>query len=300
MTERRFRMSRRRLLIATAGLSMTSPVTGCGPLGGHATTLDGLVTELSNSLSPSQAYRMPNPDERASVTRGIRSLHTGGINAARAELATVGFRAELVPDAQSRRDYVVARSERGTERAWGMLILAASTPAPDILLEVPHPRADLGTEFLGLDLLRSLPRSALLIAGAHRRADSENADVAHNPESMFHQIAVEYSMRGAMQLQLHGFADSSLQHRDIVVSAGPGLASPPAQDIADALDNGFDVCRAWNGRCGEIEGRTNVQAIEAASRSSPFVHLEINRTTRASTHRQSDLKSSLIRVLRAL
>ena len=87
---------------------------------------------------------------------------------------------------------------------------------------MPHPGSDRHTEQLGLALFRALPGAALLIAGAHRRAADGTADVAHQPDSMFHALATHLADRGADQLQLHGFDDDSLADHDIVISAGAG------------------------------------------------------------------------------
>jgi hypothetical protein len=59
--------------------------------------------------------------------------------------------------------------------------------------------------------------------------------------------------------------------------------------IADDLTRaGFKVCRAWTRRCGSLEGRTNAQAVAAVHRH-PFIHLEINRSTRDDPQRSRAL-----------
>ncbi|GAB3131341.1 hypothetical protein GCM10027289_17380 [Tsukamurella serpentis] len=293
-------MSRRDLLRGAAGLSLTTPLLACGSGTAGPVNLDELVADLSASLVPDQPYRVPTAQERATVVRGLRTIGSGGLDAARGELAGVGFRVEQARDEPSGQDLVVVRSETATERAWGTVVLSVAHPDPRVLIEVPHPRADMQTEFIGLSLLRAVPGAALLIAGAHRRADGGRADVAHNAESVFHQVAVDYSIRGAAQIQLHGYADGSLPGKDIVVSAGSGPTSEVARDIAGALGGAFDVCRAWTDRCGRLEGRSNVQGTDAAERGSVFVHLEANNTVRTRQQDRSEFEAALSRVLREI
>jgi hypothetical protein len=111
---------------------------------------------------------------------------------------------------------------------------------------------------------------------------------------MFHALATHLAERGATQLQLHGFHDDSLADHDIVISAGAGTPDRRIEETADTLrDAGFNVCRAWERRCGNLEGRTNAQGRAAAVRGYPFLHLEINRSTRDDPERSATLVHAL-------
>ena len=110
---------------------------------------------------------------------------------------------------------------------------------------------------------------------------------------MFHALANHLAGHGASQLQLHGFHDDSLANHDIVISAGAGTPDRRTKQMADALTNAdFDVCLAWTEHCGSLEGRSNAQGLAAADRY-PFLHLEINRSTREDPERTATLIHTL-------
>jgi hypothetical protein len=92
-------------------------------------------------------------------------------------------------DPATDRRYSLATSRVDTDRSSGLLAIDLTLPPPQVVVEVPHPGSDRHTERLGLALFRALPRAALLIAGAHRRAAQGAADVAHQSDSMFHALA---------------------------------------------------------------------------------------------------------------
>lgn len=197
-------------------------------------------------------------------------------------------------DPVTSRQYALAASRPRTRRAWGLLVIDLTAAPVDLLLEVPHPVADQDTEHIGLALFRAIPGAALLVAGAHRRAATGAADVAHQPKSLFHALATHLADRGLAQLQLHGFHDASLPSHQIVISAGTGQPDKHAEQTADHLTRaGFDVCRAWSQGCGSLEGHRNVQGRAAAKHGHPFIHLEINRSTRASPSPRAALTESI-------
>jgi hypothetical protein len=110
---------------------------------------------------------------------------------------------------------------------------------------------------------------------------------------MFHALATHLADRGATQVQLHGLHDDSADH-EIVVSAGAATPTEHTEAVADALaDADFDVCRAWTRRCGSLEGRTNAQGLAAAVRGLPFLHVEINRSTRDDDRRSTALVETI-------
>jgi hypothetical protein len=227
---------------------------------------DGLGTWLRGRLramSPEGPYRPPSPAERADGAAGLRSLLRG---AGPGALSGLGF--EVVPGG----DHTVVAGEAGTERAWGAVVLDGMGP-PRRVVAVPHPIADRLTAWLGLELFRAAPGSALLLAGTHRRASGGAADVAHRTDSMFHVFADVLAAHAPVEVQPHGFAAATLPDVDAVVS--PGAAA--YDDAHDALRNalvarGFRVRPEWT---GPLDGSTNVQGHAAAARGTAFLHLEL-------------------------
>ncbi len=257
-------------------------------------SLDTRLAQLVDRLDPGGRYRDPTPDEGRQAIRATDQLLTG--NPATALFDQLGLDTSVAVDAATNRRYALAASRPQTSRAWGLLVIDLTARPLDLLLEVPHPVADQDTEQIGLALFRAIPGAALLVAGAHRRAAAGAADVAHQTQSLFHTLATHLASRGLAQLQLHGFDDDSLPDHQIVVSAGAGQPDHNAEQLAAHLTGaGFDVCRTWSRRCGSLEGRSNTQGLAAAQHGYPFIHLEVDHSTRAS----SDLRATLIDTIAA-
>lgn len=248
------------------------------------------VAAFAASLPPRAPYRPPTPAEREEAATAILAAwarHPAD------SLAGLGFSVQESTDSATGRDYVLVASEPGAERGWGCYV-AEPAVTPRLVIEVPHPNSDLYTERAGVALHRLEPGSVLLLAGAHRRAGRRAADVAHREDSVFHAVAARLAQLGLPQIQLHGFVDASLPGTDLILSAGAGEATPAHDETADALrDAGFTVCRAWAGGCGGLEGTTNVQGRLAARLGTPFLHVEINRTTRQCPHRRAAVVRAL-------
>ncbi|MGI5130176.1 hypothetical protein ACQEVB_25475 [Pseudonocardia sp. CA-107938] len=241
--------------------------------------LDELVARLSAYADRDQPYRPPRPDERDGLLAGLQPLRDGRPPAP--DVARFGMDPVAGTDASTGKRWVGAVSRTGDERAWGAVLAGADEPS-SMLVEVPHIKADLHTEDLGLAVFRARPGALLLIAGAHRDADSGRADVAHHADSLFHAIAAAWGGAGLPQLQLHGFSDDSLPGHDAVVSPGGSAPGPLLTRVSAALATaaGLGVCRADEQDCGALEGRTNEQGRAAAAAHTEFVHVELNRTTR--------------------
>jgi len=280
------RLPRRAVLHAIlGGAALALPACGTPT----RAALGDTVAQLVEQLDPDGPYRHPTPAERDRALAAVDRLASAATTAAAEQFRQIGMDVSAGTDAATGRPYALAASRGGSDRSWGMLALDLTIPPLKVVVEVPHPGSDRHTEQLGLALFRALPGAVLLIAGAHRRAAHGTADVAHQPDSMFHALATHLADHGAGQLQLHGFHDDSLTDHDIVISAGAGTPDHRTEQLADDLTRaGFDVCRAWTDHCGSLEGRTNAQGLAAAHRH-PFVHLEINRSTRDDPHRTAAL-----------
>jgi hypothetical protein len=253
------------------------------------TDLEHRVEDFAGALSPDAPYRAPRSDERGTALAGLLPLLDGTATSADT-LRPLGFTVESGVDDVSGRPFVLAATEPGTERGWGMYIADRST-APRLVIEVPHPNADLDTEALGIELYRRTPGAVVLIAGAHRRAAGERADVAHHTDALFHAVAGELAQRGLPQVQLHGFDEQSLPGYDVVVSAGRARPGPAATRVADRI--GPSACRGWDDECGKLEGTTNVQGKFAAEHGFVFLHIEVTGRLRESVPARAELARAL-------
>ena len=254
--------------------------------------LNSLVATFTAGMSAGQEYRPPETGEQRTAASGIAALLDSG-GAASPDLEKLGFSVRDGVDAETGRTYTVATNEPGTERAWGMYVIDRSAP-PSLVVEVPHPAFDLRTELSGLAYFRRVPGAVLLIAGAHRKADDSHADVAHEENSIFHVVATTLAGRGLAQVQLHGFHDENLPDTDVVLSSGATVAGDAARRAASRLQaDGFAVCRAWEEKCGALEGTTNVQGKAAQQDGTVFLHVEMSRTVRESDARRTALVQAL-------
>lgn len=236
-----------------------------------------VVEDFAAALRTDAPYRPPDPDERRALVDAVTEL--GGPALVPPE-SPPGFHVSTGVDPSTGRRFAMLASTPNAERGWGLYLVDLSA-ATRIAVQVPHPRADLRTEGLGVALFRALPGAVLMVAGTHRRVANGAGDVAHEANSMFHAVAEEQSRRGIPQLQLHGFDDTSLPDADVIISPGAGEHRSSHEEIVDLLAAAdLRVCAAWRSRCGDLEGRTNEQGKTAAATNTPFFHVEISRTTR--------------------
>ncbi|GAA1246988.1 hypothetical protein GCM10009609_08160 [Pseudonocardia aurantiaca] len=277
---------------AVAVLALVVAVTVLAVMATRSATpvaLEEQVREFTRQLTPGGPYRAPEREERHAVVGAVAAMAAAGPEAAgdagadaRRELDRAGFAVAVVPDKAGHR-YLVAQSDPASERSWGLVALPLERLAR-LIVEVPHPNSDYGTENVGLAVLGALPDAIYLQAGAHRRAAGERADVAHQEDSLFHALAVDLSVRLRLpQLQLHGFGERDELDDDVVISSGPADPEPVVRAVADRLEeSGLSVCRAWARRCHGLEGTTNVQAAAADRAGLPFAHVEMSAWVRRS------------------
>lgn len=249
------------------------------------TDLEHRITSYTARFRAGTGYRPPRRADREAVAKAVGLVLDGHPQQARTRLAAVNFDLRTLTDNATGRQYVEVadRTASGPRpRGWGRVYIDLSAPAR-WSVQVPHPVADARTEQLGVAVLRSTPGGVLVLAGAHRRAGAgDSADVAHSRNTVFAAVCAELARRHLPGLQVHGFADKSAPRYNVIVSAGS--AARPDRTDANALTSnlrkrGFAVCRAWLRSC-PLEGKTNVEASEAAKRGSRFLHVEFAHTVR--------------------
>lgn len=248
------------------------------------TSLAAVVDRYTTGLRRSGPYRPPSPQEVALASSFVAGLAVGDPSAA----AALGLR--TVPAADGR---VALLPPSPGEAPWVVLVLTPGV-VPSVLVEVPHPYADLHTEVAGLGLASRLPGAVLLQAGAHRvasavpgsrRREDCPADVAARPDALFSRLADGLVARlGVAQVQWHGFADRP--GVDVVASPGAAAAGPLlASAVARLGAQGFRVLGGDDAGMSDLAGRRNVQGLAAAAAGTPFVHLELSRSVRSRRER---------------
>jgi hypothetical protein len=281
-----------RFVVGMAILATT--VSACGraePAPAPAAVDPGaLVVAGVAELTTDDPYRDPTRTERTTAREGVGQLLEGSS----AAFGDLEFRATDGVDPVTGRPFLLLVDE--SDRGWGSMLVDRSAPIR-VVVQVPHPRFDINTEVLGVDVQRAVPGSVLLVAGAHRTADGGSADVAHNDQSFFHVVATEFARHDVPAIQLHGFADKNLPDAEAVVSSSAGSVSDLSRAVADGLDDrGLAVCRAWAKRCGRLEGTRNEQGRAAADRDTAFVHLELGWSIRSERERRDEVVEALAEV----
>jgi len=282
------------LLICVAVIVLLRPP---GPV--DKVDLAAEVSHFTGALSPDAPYRPPSEQERAAALDGLVPLLTGhtDLDSARKPLGPLGFTVSDGVDEATGRHFALASTKPEAVRGWGMYI-ADYDARPRLVIEVPHPNFDLNTEQVGIELHRRVPGSVVLVAGAHRKAGDNTADVAHNADSLFNAVAMELARLGLPQVQLHGFDDRSLPDTDVVVSSGATPHTPVHERIADRLaDGGLVVCRVWAQPCGNLEGKRNVQGTATEGLGGVFAHIESASEVRSRPELRSRLVDALVDML---
>ena len=196
-------------------------------------------------------------------------------------------------------DDLDANADGRADRGWGMVVVA-DDPALSLHVQVPHPRADIGTDREGLALYRALGARSLEIAGAHRDSGalgtcqgSPTSDPAHDAAHPFQAATEAISHTEVDQdflvIQLHGKAATSCPTLDLYLSGGLPTRSGPAWELGQRLGMEHPTLRvgvAGDGQPCELIAGRNVQGrllnaapgpvctTAAARASGHFIHIE--------------------------
>ncbi|MFB7616081.1 hypothetical protein [Kitasatospora sp. NPDC056181] len=266
-----------------------------GPTGPLPVDLAARVDAYTAGFAAGTPYTVPDAVQRRAVADGVVAALDGRPEQAGQALAPVGYRlSEFTEAGSGRRVAEIAEDGPADRRGWGRVYLDLS--AKDYWsVQVPHPVSDSRTEMLGVDLFRAAPGGVLVLAGAHRRAGADgSSDPAHRSDTVFAAVIEALTARGLPGIQVHGFDEGSLPGQDTVVSSGAGQAGPAAELTAAGLGRaGFAVCRAWQEKCGQLEGTTNVEGRFAAGLAVPWLHVELANALRTEPARRAAVAAAL-------
>jgi hypothetical protein len=209
----------------------------------------GLTVRSVDSATRPRAqpsYRSPDAGELAIGVRGLASLRRNDPTGASAALSSLGFTVTADHDTGSAdpvtwpggRPYLLAVSESGTEREWGLYLLDTSTWLR-LCIAVPHTHYDENCHALALRLWRKIPGSLLMMATVHRNTPWAGhpggvADQADEVDSLFHHASTDvFVATNVPMVQIHGCKDG--YGYGAVVSTGSAHLTLPALRIADQL-----------------------------------------------------------------
>lgn len=272
--------------------------------------LDRWVAEFVASI-PGRGdggYVPPTRQQADVLGVAVRAARADDLVTASRVLGPLAFQVRELRDSVTGRRLVVLVEQRGTDgswpHAWGMYVIAPRA-ASTILIEVPHPVADEGTEKLGVAAFRAGAAAALLVAGAHRSATGD-ADVAHEAGSAFEAVHESLILPGMRVVQLHGFDGDTHPSRygDSVVSDGIDAAEVSVPSAATAAvaaavsEAGFQVCLQHRDACSGLAATSNVQGKSARRLGGSFVHIEVETAIRADPARGRQLARVAVAALR--
>lgn len=277
----------------------------------HETTLAGYIAGAKAAMKDEaqNGYRSPKRAEIEAWRQAVADLASG-----RPQVAERGLRAELpvyrvaaVHTPEGRTYLALEPRDPANHPGWGRLLARPWAGRP-LILEVPHPRLDLSTPAEGAKLLKQTDARFLLLAGAHRCANSSPSgcdgettvcegamtpypvsDMAHNtgtPFDIAHRTLQEAHPE-RIAVSLHGNGRTSTCG-DLFLSAGvAGKSTALVRAIANAVpaSTGLEVATEGPGATCPLAGTTNVQGRwsngaakpctgEAGQPSGRFLHVE--------------------------
>jgi hypothetical protein len=191
---------------------------------------------------------------------------------------------------------IAVLTERHRRQGVGVYAMRTGAGSPArLVVEVPHPRADLNTEILGPLLFDTLHADALLVATTHRSV----ADMAHRSDTVFAGVDAAIVGARSVVVQVHGFDESRHDGgAQVVLSSTEMPASPLVRRLADKLaDAGFNTCVYDGISCKSLAGTRNVEAAHARSVGAEFVHMELSAGVRGDAQERERLAEALASVL---
>lgn len=289
----------------SGGASATPHPSGSAASAEEVVDLRSRITAFTGRISANRGYEGPDPAQRRAVADGVRYALDGDLSSARKRLATVDWTVRALRDRTHGRAFAELADkddDAAGKRGWGRVYVSLGDGRPRWTVQAPHPVADLHSEQLAVGTLLAVPRGVLVLAGAHRDAGrGGSADAAHRTDTVFDAVCDMLAGQGLPALQVHGYADDSLPDEDVIVSTGRGdTAQQQAGRLAEALTvRGLAVCRAERDRCGDLEGRKNVQGVRADTLRVPFLHVEFSRSVRSGKEPTEDAVGALSEVARS-
>lgn len=250
------------------------------PAGDNLTTW---LTTFDTNITSGQTYSDPTAPNVTDFLNGLAAIARGDTTSSL--LTALGFTIQIGFEAVTKRKYALVYNEFGTARCWGAYMVDLSTEIIRGMVQAPHPVFDQNSEFMALQSWRDHPGTLLMISGSHRTdtTGTNPRDVAHNVNSLYHQVALKYLAYGLPQLAHHGYADATDPAHDIVVSSGSANSWANIRRVADTLTAaGFLVDTNWVTPGGPLVAVTDVQGLAAQTAGTSFCHIEVNNTVRTS------------------
>jgi hypothetical protein len=258
------------------------------------TTVDfeSFIIELETTMPGAftEGFLLPSKSDQQAFRTTILFIMDQEIEAATRLASTfnyelVRFSDQVDSDAES----YILREQQPIEYGWGLYIFRAQAPR-EVVIEAPHPVADVKTSTVALHLYRALDAKALLVGGTHRDANIDgSSDPARNQDGIFQIVHSTLFQPGEepdnkmIFVQIHGY--STARHPDYPeVILGYNWENDPEKDgiLAKVVESmqkhkiHVGICdgKKYQGLCGV----SNVQRQVTAG--GIFLHIELSETIR--------------------
>lgn len=290
---------------AAAGVIIMTVATACGQQApeNQPEKLSSVVSRVIKASPDREStnYTPPSPAVAQAIASGVAEL----MNTGQADLSSYDQVPVELPKSGQERDGrpepAVALVERGRPTAGNGLYIVRRAPTSQLVVQIPHPVADRYSEYMGSQLFAQSDARLFMMAGAHRNAGDDSADVAHRSDSTFAAVNDAVVQKGMTVVQIHGFSsDNHDDFGDVVLSNSVAEPSPTLRRLASDLeDEGFDTCTYDGKKCKALAATTNVQAVAARARGAEFIHIEVNQKVRKDRSERRQLMRTIAASLRA-
>ena len=248
------------------------------------------IRERWNSARADHQWAPPSPIEQTAIANIVFKLvqeaqncDTPMASKASLELKKYGFTVDAFSDG-SDQFWFIYEAQNG--RGHGALAIRCGE-ATEVVLQAPHAIFDQWTGAIVRDLFADNPFRMAMWNTTHRyrahphssKTDEHHpADVAHNADSVFHQVSLELMNHPTLRIaQIHGFS----QQNDWEIILSLGTADAQAEQLAIQLTPLSSSIGLYGTTASALGATTNVLAKSFPSTEhGRFVHIELNKALR--------------------
>lgn len=254
----------------------------------------------------SNLYIAPTSSELQTFELLAEALWTGNVNQADKYATQLGYEVVEFTDSSSGAKLLGVRevsADGKAPRGWGSYFVNLNEKA-NALIEVPHVKADIATEKIGVESFLNTGAAGFLLSGAHRDANGfGTADVCDLANSIFHIVHSTWSRLrpSVVTWQVHGYAAANHNFpagTDLIISNGDGSISDEVLSLdqemhalgllsyayntqAVSSDRNIAVNDGISGSTfSSLGGTTNIQGQQSRLVGSTFIHAEFEQSVR--------------------
>ncbi|MEL6866329.1 MAG: hypothetical protein AAFP19_18015 [Bacteroidota bacterium] len=241
-------------------------------------------------------YESPSNNELNAWHTLIGHILSGAYSTANSQANQLGYQLIAFTDNTSSPNqlYYMLEEQPGNNKYWGTYVFNPTPRRSQLVIQSPHPRADLNTGKEGIWVFHRLQALAFCLSGSHRCNHStlsscsgttsicgssspyRISDMPHVDNSIYHQttISILQNAPGSYFVQLHGFGQR-VDDPELIMSNG--TRQSPSPDPIVELRNGLTIAdpslnfkiahldMTWN----RLIGFTNTQGRMINSSANP-------------------------------